>query len=377
MLAIIRDAFRDVANALYFAPRGVAGALVLALAALLALVLHYIGVRIIRRLLGEQHGYLRSLLVATRAPTRLALLVIAIFIALPAASFDPDTSSLLERFLWLATIALVGWFVIAAVHLAGDLYLMRFQMEGPDNFLARKHVTQVRVLRHVIDTLIVVLTVSIALMTFDTVRQYGVSLFASAGVAGLVAGLAARPMLSNLIAGIQIATTQPIRLGDEVLIEGQWGRVEEITSTFVVLGLWDLRQLIVPVSFFIEKAFENWTRDSSKLVGAVAFHLDYTAPIERLRAKALEIVKASSRWDGDVASLQVTDAKETFLELKVFASARSSSALNDLRNEIREKMIAFLQQDHPGCLPRLAPPALVDALRPAAEGEPATRRQAS
>jgi small-conductance mechanosensitive channel len=376
MLATIQDAFKDVADAFAFAPEGVAGALVLALAALIALFLHAIGVRVIHRMLGEQRSYLRSLLIATRGWTRLALLVIAIYIALPAASFDPDTSLVLASILRVVTIALVGWIVIKAVHLAGDLYLMRFQMGDPGNFLARKHVTQVRVLRHVLDTLIVIVTVGVALMTFETVRQYGVSLFASAGVAGLVAGLAARPMLSNVIAGIQIATTQPIRLGDEVLVESQWGQVEEITTTYVVLNLWDLRQLIVPVSYFIEKPFENWTRDSSKLVGAVALHLDYTVPIDRLRAKAIEIVKASPHWDGDTASLQVTDAKETSLELKVFASARSSGALNDLRNEIREKMIAFLQQEYPACLPRLVPPSAVNAMR-SSESDPAPQRQAS
>jgi len=376
MLATLRDAFKDVADALAFAPKGVAGTLVLALAALIALVVHTIGVRIIHRMLGEEPGYLRSLLITTKGWTRLALLVIAMFIALPVAPFDPDASLLLSRILRLATISLAGWLVIKAVHLAGDLYLMRFQMEGPENFLARKHVTQVRVLRHVLDTLIVLVTVGVALMTFDTVRQYGVSLFASAGVAGLVAGLAARPMLSNVIAGIQIATTQPIRLGDEVLVETQWGRVEEITTTYVVLGLWDLRQLIVPLTYFIEKPFENWTRDSSKLVGAVAFHLDYTVPIEKLRAKALEIVKASPHWDGDTASLQVTDAKEISLEVKVFASARSSGALNDLRNEIREKVIAFLQQEYPACLPRLTPPSSAGTLR-SAESDLPPRRQAS
>jgi len=376
MLTTLRDAFKDVADAFAFAPRGVAGTLVLALAALIAFILHAIGVRIIHRMLGDQRSYLRSLLITTKGWTRLALLVIAIFIALPVAAFDPDTSLLLARILRLVTISLAGWIVIKAVQLAGDLYLMRFKMEGPENFLARKHVTQVRVLRHVLDALIVIVTVGIALMTFDTVRQYGVSLFASAGVAGLVAGLAARPMLSNVIAGIQIATTQPIRLGDEVLVETQWGRVEEITTTYVVLGLWDLRQLIVPLSYFIEKPFENWTRDSSKLAGVVAFHLDYTVPIDRLRAKAIEIVKASPHWDGDTASLQVTDAKETSLEVKVFASARSSGALNDLRNEIREKVIAFLHQDYPGSLPRLTPPTPAGALR-SAESELPPRRQAS
>jgi small-conductance mechanosensitive channel len=378
MLATIQDVFKQLAEAFAFAPKGVAGALILALAALIALALHEIGVRLIHRLLtGEQHSYLRSLLIATKGPTRLALLVLAIFAALPAAAFDPDVSAILARILSVATIGLAGWIAITAVHLAGDLYLRRFRIDGLDNFLARKHLTQVRVLRHVLDTLILVLTIGVALMTFEPVRQYGVSLFASAGVAGLVAGLAARPMLSNLIAGIQIATSQPIRLGDEVMVENQWGRVEEITSTYVVLGLWDLRQLIVPLSYFIEKPFENWTRDSSKLIGAVVFHLDYTVPIERLRAKALEIVKASPLWDGDVASLLVTDAKETSLEVKVLASARSSGALNDLRSEIREKMLTFLQQEYPACLPPLAAPRASSEPATPAEIDVRPRRQAS
>jgi small-conductance mechanosensitive channel len=378
MLATIQDAFKQLAEALAFAPKGVAGALVLALAALIALVVHEIGVRVAHRLLlGERYSYLRSLLLASKGPTRLALLVLAMFAALPAAGFDPDTSAILARILSVTTIGLAGWILITAVHLAGDLYLLRFKVDGLDNLLARKHVTQVRVLRHVLDTLIVVLTIAVALMTFEPVRQYGVSLFASAGVAGLVAGLAARPMLSNLIAGIQIATTQPIRLGDEVMVENQWGRVDEITSTYVVLGLWDLRQLIVPLSYFIEKPFENWTRESTKLIGAVTFHLDYTVPIERLRSKALEIVKTSPHWDGDVASMQVSDAKETSLEVKILASARSSGALNDLRGEIREKMLAFLQQEYPACLPRLVAPRAASEAETAAATDAQPRRQIS
>jgi small-conductance mechanosensitive channel len=376
MLATLSDLFKQLADALAFAPKELLGGLILALAALIALALHEIGVRLIRRVLNERHSFLRSLPHATKGPTRLALLVLALFVALPAASFDPATSMLLAHLLSLATIALLGWIAITAVQVAGDVYLSRYQLDGPDNFLARKHVTQIRILRRVIDTLIVILTVSAALMTFESVRQYGVSLFASAGVAGLVAGLAARPMLSNLIAGIQIATTQPIRLGDEVLLEGQWGRVEEITSTYVVLGLWDLRQLIVPLSYFIEKPFENWTRDSTRLIGAVTFHLDYTAPIERLRAKALEIVKASPHWDGDVATFQVQEAKDPWLELRVLASARSSAALADLRYEIREKMITFLQQDYPACLPRLPGQAAAQEPAPSADIDVPPRRRA-
>jgi len=351
MLESVRDPLQHVAAALAFAPKEVAGAVILAIAALIALAAHAIGIRLLRPLLNERHPYWSALLQATKGPTRLALLVLALAITMPSASFDPDISDMLTKLLSIATIVLIGWIAITAGHLAGDLYVARAQGEGIDILVARKHLTQVRILRQVVDTVIVVLTVSTALITFEPVRQYGVSLFASAGVAGLVAGLAARPMLSNLIAGLQIATTQPIRLEDEVVVENQWGRVEEINSTYVVLGLWDLRQLIVPLSYFIEKPFENWTRDSTALIGSVVFHVNYAAPIEQLRAKVIEIVKASPHWDGDVVKLQVQDAKESVLELRVIASARTSGQVGELRYEIREKVIAFLQLEHPSSLP--------------------------
>ena len=366
MLDSIRNRFHELAASMTFAPGQVAGAVILAVAALIALTAHWIGVRLLRPLLSERHPYWSALLHATNGPTRLALLVLALAIALPAASFDPDISDILGKVLSIATIVLIGWIALTAVQLAGDLYIARARAEGVDILVARKHVTQVRILRQVVDTLIVVLTVSAALMTFEPVRQYGVSLFASAGVAGLVAGLAARPMLSNLIAGLQIATTQPIRLEDEVVFESQWGRVEEINSTYVVLGLWDLRQLIVPLSYFIEKPFENWTRDSTALIGSVVLHVSYHAPIERLREKALEIVKGSPHWDGDLVKLQVQDAKESSLELRVIASARTSGEVAELRYLIREKMIEFLQQDYPACLPPLAVTAAIPAAEPTA-----------
>jgi small-conductance mechanosensitive channel len=369
MLQSIQDPFQRLAAALAFAPPQVVSTLILVLAALIALAVHWIGVRLLRPLLSERHPYWSALLHATKGPTRLALLVLALAMALPSAVFDPDVSDLLAKILSIATIVLIGWIAITAGHLAGELYMARAHGEGVDILVTRKHVTQVRVLRQIVDSVIVVLTVSAALMTFEPVRQYGVSLFASAGVAGLVAGLAARPMLSNLIAGLQIATTQPIRLDDEVVVESQWGRVEEINSTYVVLGLWDLRQLIVPLSYFIEKPFENWTRDSTTLIGSVLLHLGYTVPIERLRAKVIEIVKASPYWDGDVVKLQVQDAKETSLELRVIASARSSSEVSELRYEIREKVIAFLQREHPACLPPLFAAPVAPAAEPTAPAD--------
>jgi small-conductance mechanosensitive channel len=361
MLATIRDSIRQLEQSLGFVSGALGGVLLLALAAILALAAHQIAVLLLRPLLDERHPYLRALLRATNAPARLALVVMALFIVLPIASLDETANMVIERILSLVTIALIGWIVITAAHLAADLFLIRTQRGNQDILVARKYVTQVRVLRHVIDTLIALLTIGAALMTFDSVREYGLSLMASAGVAGLVAGLAARPMLSNLIAGIQIATAQPIRIDDEVVVEGQWGRIQEITSTYVVLGLWDLRQMIVPLSYFIEKPFENWTRDSTNLAGAVTFYLNYTAPIEPLRAKVLETVKASPLWDGKTAKLIVNDAKEFVLEVRAVVSASTSSALGDLRNEIREKAIAFLQQEYPDSLPR----ALERALPPA------------
>jgi small-conductance mechanosensitive channel len=224
----------------------------------------------------------------------------------------------------------------------------------------------VRILNRAVHTLIIVVTLSAVLMTFEPVRQYGVSLFASAGVAGLVVGLAARPMLSNLIAGIQIATTQPIRLDDQVLVENESGRIEEITSTYVVIRLWDLRRLIVPLAYFIEKPFQNWTRESTDLIGSVFLHVDFTAPVEAIRAKLSEIVQASKLWDGKVVKLHVTDAKENSIELRALASARSAGDAFELRCEIREKLIAFLQTEHPTALPRarqetLRPPDRQDA----------------
>jgi small-conductance mechanosensitive channel len=208
------------------------------------------------------------------------------------------------------------------------------------------------VLKGVLATLIVVITLAAALMTFDAVRQYGVSLFASAGIAGIVAGLAARPVLSNLFAGVQLAITQPIRLEDSVLIENEFGQIEEITSTYVVVRLWDLRRLIVPLSYFIEKPFQNWTRQNTALTGTVFINTDYLVPVERVREKFHEIVKASPLWDGKVATLQVTDSKERSLELRAVISATSAGALWDLRCELREKIIAFLQREHPEALPR-------------------------
>jgi small-conductance mechanosensitive channel len=320
--------------------------------AVAALLVHAAVLAMARRLLGERRPFLRTVLGATKGPTRLALLLIALGIALPATPLTGDTQEALARLLALATICLLGWIALTVLHIAADIYLLRFRIDVADNLLARKHFTQVRVLVRVLDVVIVLVTVGFALMTFDAVRQFGITLFASAGVAGIIAGLAARPVLSNFLAGVQLAIAQPIRIDDAVIVENEWGNVEEITFSYVVLRLWDWRRMIVPLSYFIEKPFQNWTRIGGELIGSVFFYVDHTAPVEAIRTKLTEIASQSKLWDGKVVNLQVSDCKETTIELRALVSASNASAVWDLRCEVREKLIDFLQREHPWALPR-------------------------
>jgi len=253
---------------------------------------------------------------------------------------------------WMIIPLGLGWAALTALHIGADLYLRRFRLDVADNLLARKHVTQVRVLERVLEVVIVLVTFGFALLTFDAVRQYGVTLFASAGVAGIVAGLAARPVLSNFFAGVQLAVAQPIRIDDAVIVENESGTIEEITFSYVVVKLWDLRRMVVPLSYFIEKPFQNWTRTGGELIGSVFLYVDHTAPVEVIRKKLAEIVWQSKLWNGKVASLQVSDCKETTIELRALISSDNASALWDLRCDVREKLIEFLQREYPTALPR-------------------------
>jgi small-conductance mechanosensitive channel len=200
---------------------------------------------------------------------------------------------------------------------------------------------------------VLVTGLAFALMTFPRARQLGASLLASAGVVGVVAGIAARSVFSNLLAGLQIAMGQPLRIDDVLIVEGEWGRVEEITSTYVVLALWDERRLIVPLQWFIDHPFQNWTRSTSNLLGTVMLWVDYTLPLEPLRAEARRLCEASKLWDRRVCLVQVTDASERAMQLRILVSAASSGAAFDLRCELREGLIAFIQRHHPEALPRL------------------------
>jgi small-conductance mechanosensitive channel len=337
---------------LSFAPDWAVALVLLALAVCAALVIHKGALTILRRALTGTHPYLVRIVNGTQGPSRLALLLFALAVTVPVAPLPPETAQLLSRLLFIATIVLLGWIAIAAIHLAADLYLMRFRMDVADNLLARKHYTQINILTRAGDIVVGLLTAAFALMTFPSVRQYGVSLFASAGVAGLVVGLALRPLLTNLLAGLQLAVTQPIRIEDAVVVENEMGWIEEITATYVVIRIWDLRRMIVPLSYFIEKPFQNWTHQGAALLGTVMLYLDYRAPIDAIRDEAKKIVEASPNWDRKVFGVQVTDSKESTIEIRVLVSAVNAGKAFDLRCELREKLIAFLQRDHADALPR-------------------------
>jgi small-conductance mechanosensitive channel len=347
----IRSVLTAIQRGLAWLPDVVVAVLIVALAAGVALSLHRSVRRLVRHALAERYPYLFSVFTQMRGVTQLAMLILAMIIALPVAPFDYDTAGWLARLLLIMIIGLIGWTAITALNIAADLYLRRYRLDTADNLLARKHNTQITVLMRAADVLVVVVTLGAALMTFPAVRQYGYSLFASAGVAGIVAGLAARPVLSNLFAGVQLAMTQPIRIDDSVIVEGEWGTIEEITSTYVVVRIWDWRRMIVPLSYFIEKPFQNWTRESTALIGAAFFYLDYRAPVGAIRDKLGEIVKASKNWNGQVVNLAMTDIKPNVIELRALMSANSAGQAFDLRCEVREKMIEYLQNEHPTALP--------------------------
>ena len=346
-----------------WAPAWLVGAVTIIVPAIIVLVLSRWIIRRLMRLAGRYSPFLQRLLARSQGPVSLMLVTIVSGIALAGARFPWEVTAAIGRALAVAFVVAIGWAAAIALDIGVEIYLRRFRTDSEDNLLARKHVTQMRILQRVAKTLLVIFTAAAALMSFESVRQYGVSLFASAGAAGLVVGLAARPVLSNLLAGIQIAMTQPIRVEDQVVVEGETGWIETITSTYVVVRLWDLRRMVVPLSYFIEKPFQNWTYEGAAQIGAVLLRVSPTVSVDRLRRKLDEIVHQSQLWDGKVVRLEVTDIAIDAVELRALVSARSPAQAWNLRCEVREKLLEFLQAtprevtdgDHEGALPATPP----------------------
>jgi small-conductance mechanosensitive channel len=306
----------------------------------------------VRRAMRHANEFWRPLIIRTRRPGRLALVIAAVAASSTVAPAPEGWADGLRHALLIGFIVLLGWTGLIALDIASAIYMRRFRVDAADNLLARKHLTQVRILRRAAIILVVIVTAGFALMTVSGVRQWGVSLLAAGGAASIIVGLALQPLLSNLIAGIQIAMTQPIRIDDAVVVESEWGNVEEITATYVVVRIWDQRRLVLPLSYFLQKPFQNWTRETSELIGVVMLHVDYAAPVAAIRSKLEEIVRASPLWDGRTVVLQVTELRERTMELRCLVSARNAGQAFDLRCEVREKLVDFLQAGHPEALPR-------------------------
>lgn len=352
MIEQFSAAARNVVMLFSWAPPLLVSAGVLAVAVLVAMGVHRLVFRGMTRLVRDRDLFWRSIVARTRGPTRLAIIMFSLSIAAGIAPLTRAETGLVRHVLLICFIVLVGWVARTVIHIWSTIYLRRYKLDAEDNLLARKHTTQLSILKRVATLLVGVVTFAAALMTFDGVRQYGVSLLASAGAAGIVVGFALQPLLRNLVAGIQLAITQPIRIDDAVIVENEWGNVEEISSTYVVVRLWDWRRMVLPLTYFIETPFQNWTRESSSLLGTVIIHVDYTAPVTAMRRKLEEITAASALWDRRVAGLQVLELRQDTMEIRMLVSATSAGRAFDLRCEVREKLIAWLQAEHPGALPR-------------------------
>ena len=284
---------------------------------------------------------------------RIVVPIVGIILALPVIGLPPAYADVVAKGSSVLIIGSIAWILLHGVNLVEKTVLARFDITAADNLQARKVYTQVHVLSKSLYVIIGIFTVASVLMLFEEVRRLGTSILASAGVLGIIVGFAAQRTIANLFAGLQLAVTQPIRIDDVVIVENEWGRIEEITLTYVVVRIWDDRRLVVPLSYFIEKPFQNWTRVSSQLLGSVFIWTDFTVPLSELRPEIQRIVESSPDWDRRFWNLQVTDTTDRAMQLRVLATSADASKSWNLRCEIREKLLVFLQEKHPQSLPKV------------------------
>lgn len=322
-------------------------ALAVVAAALITLVVTFVF-----RLIARRAAWPATLIARARPPFRALVLVIALWIAVavvvPAGTaWLPGVSHLFV----LATIAAGAWLLAGLVSFAGDLALAKYRIDVPDNRVARRMRTQVLILRRLAVALIVVLAIGSMLLTFDAVRAVGASVLASAGIASIVAGLAAQSVLANIFAGVQLVFSDALRVDDVVVVENEWGRIGEITLSYVVVDLWDDRRLVLPCTYFTTKPFQNWTRTGSELLGAVEFDLDWRVSPARMREELDRVLAETPLWDGRASVLQVTEATGGFVRVRVLVTAHDAPTLFDLRCVVRERLVDWVQRQSPAALP--------------------------
>lgn len=313
--------------------------------------LHQLLYRFLRRLI-TGYGFQPDLLSPLYQPSLLLSLSMLQLGLLPVYQLNSRVFEPLKQGVALLCISAVTWVCFRSITLVRQLILHRYNIGDRDNLAARKAHTQFLVMERVLKGLVLLAGLAVGLMTFERVREIGISLLASAGLAGVVLGFAAQKLLGLMLAGVQIALTQPIRLDDAVLIEGEFGWIEEITLTYVVIRLWDLRRQVVPTTWFMEKPFQNWTRASSHLLGVVFLYVDYTLPLAPLRQQLEKVVKDHALWNGQTCVLQVTEALPDTMQLRILVSADDAPTTWDLRVDVREKLLSWIQDKYPQCLPR-------------------------
>jgi len=326
-------------------------------AIVIANVAHYLVFRFVRRKQVEDSSEYAPRMGVQRylaPPARAVFLIACTILILPSIPILPgDWESNIRQGFSMALIIALGWFTIGGVYFTETLVIRRFDIHAEDNVQARRVHTQLQVVRRLLITFVMIVTVGALLWSFHDQRlwHYGTGLLASAGLASLVLATAAKSTASNILAGLQIAISEPIKLDDVVVVQGEWGRIEEITSAYVVVRIWDQRRLIVPLTYFIENSFQNWTRDSADIMGTSFLYVDYSIPVAELRAHLDTVVHASKLWDGKVCGLQVTNLSEHTMELRCLMSSKNASESFDLRCLVREEMTAYIQQHYPQAFP--------------------------
>jgi small-conductance mechanosensitive channel len=326
---------------------------ILAAAIVAALIVRVVAFSLLKRLTRRRGTLLgESLVRHGQRPSHWILPFLAILLVVPGLPLPDTVNTALEHIAGLGLIAAFAWLIILFIAVTSDILTARYRIDVADNLLARRIQTQFQVVHRLAIILVVVVAVSIMLMTFPAIKHIGISILASAGVASLVIGMAMKDTLTNLIAGVQIAFAQPFRIGDAVVVESEWGWIEEIGMMYVVVRLWDLRRLVLPLSYFLTNPFQNWTRTSADLLAYTYLYVDYTVPVDAVRDEFRRILDATPMWNKKVCVLQVSDSDQRTMQLRALMDVRNSSDAWDLRCLVREKLIGFLQKNYPGSLPR-------------------------
>ncbi len=322
---------------------------------LLLLVLIYIIAIILLRRLGKDPNYLVPPDTVKKISWPLILILFSFLIRMSSLrevlGLD-DYNYVFRKTSTLLFIFSFTWLLIRVIKLIKQLIVQNYDVSSTDNLKARKVYTQFTILERIFIFIVTIMALGIALMSFEEIKEVGISIFASAGVAGIIIGFSAQKMIGAILAGIQIAIAQPIKIDDVVVVEGEWGRIEQITLTYVVVAIWDKRRLILPTTYFIEKPFQNWTKTTADILGTVFLYTDYRLPVEPLRKELERILDKTDLWDGKAQNIQVTNATGTNVEIRALMSAKDSPTAWDLRVHVREKLIAFLQENYPESLPR-------------------------